>query len=71
MKAVTASERLPTLVRYEEALKKRYPDEMREAYARILTEQAAAVSNRKQNQELTHRYGRRRSMMEELRNAGV
>lgn len=52
MKAVTASDRLYTLDRYEDALKKRYPAEMREAYARILVEQAAAASNRKQYQEL-------------------
>ncbi len=67
---------------------------MREAYARILAEQAAAVSDRKRYQELVRylkklkgypdgakqaallaedwcaRYGRRRAMMEELRNAG-
>jgi len=54
MKAVAASDRLYTLDRYESALKKRYPDEMREAYARILVEQAAVTSNRKQYQELAH-----------------
>ncbi len=52
MKAVTVSDDLCTLDRYEDALKKRYPDEMREAYARILAKEAAPVSDRKQYQEL-------------------
>ena len=52
MEAVTAAERLSILDRYEAALKKRYPDGMLEAYARILMKEAAAVSNRKQYQEL-------------------
>ena len=54
MEAITAAERLSILNRYEAALKKRYPDEMREAYARILAKEAATVSNRKQYQELSH-----------------
>lgn len=54
MEAVTAAERLSILDRYEAALKKRYPDEMREAYARILAKEATTVSNRKQYQELSH-----------------
>ena len=52
MEAVTAAERLSTLDRYEATLKKRYPDELLEAYARILMKEAAAVSVRKQYQEL-------------------
>ena len=52
MEAVTAAERLSILDRYEAALKKRYPDELLEAYARILMKEAAAVSNRKRYQEL-------------------
>ncbi len=52
MKAVAASRSLSILDRYEPSLRKRYPDEMREAYARILVKQTAAVSNRKQYQEL-------------------
>jgi len=54
MKAVAASSYLPTLDRYEKSLKRRYPDEMREAYARILAGQAATASNRKQYQELAY-----------------
>ncbi|MBD5084808.1 MAG: hypothetical protein HDT33_07045 [Clostridiales bacterium] len=53
MKAVTAAGRLSILDRYEAALKKRYPDEMLETYACILTKEAAAASNRKRYQELT------------------
>ena len=40
--------------RYETALKKRYPSELLEAYACILTKEAAAASNRKRYQELVH-----------------
>ncbi len=54
MKAVTASRSFSILDQYEKSLKKRYPDEIREAYARILAEQSATVSNRKQYQELVH-----------------
>ena len=54
MEAVTASERLFVLDRYEAALKERYPDEMLEAYTRTLMQEAAAVSNRKRYQELAH-----------------
>ena len=52
MEAVAAADRLSILDRYEAALKKRYPDEMLEAYARILMREAAAASNRKRYQEL-------------------
>ena len=52
MEAVTADGRLPILDRYEAALKKRYPDEMLEAYACILTKEAAVASDRKRYQEL-------------------
>ena len=52
LEAVTASERLFTLDRYEAALKERYPDKMLEAYARILMKEADVVSNRKRYQEL-------------------
>ena len=52
MKAVLAAGRLSILDRYEVALKKRYPDEMLETYACILTKEAAAASNRKRYQEL-------------------
>ncbi len=52
MEAVTVSEHFSILDRYEAALKNRYPDEMLEAYVRILMKEAAAVSNRKQYQEL-------------------
>ena len=52
MKAVTAAGSLSTLDRYEAALKNRYPDEMLEAYARILVKEAAATSDRKRYQEL-------------------
>jgi len=52
MKAVTATGRLSILDRYEAALKKRYPSELLEAYACVLTKEAAAVSNRKRYQEL-------------------
>jgi len=52
MKAVTTSRSFSILDKYEKSMKKRYPDEMREAYARILAEQPAIVSNRKQYQEL-------------------
>ena len=54
MEAVTASERLFVLDRYEAALKERYPDEILEAYARTLMKEAAAASHRKRYQELTH-----------------
>ena len=53
LEAVIAAKRLSTLDRYEDALKKRYPDEVLEAYTRILMQNAAVVSNRKQYQELT------------------
>ena len=52
MEAVVKSENLSTLDRYEAALKKRYPNEILEAYACILTKEAAAASNRKEYQEL-------------------
>ena len=52
MKAVTTAGRLSILDRYEAALKKRYPNEILEAYACILTKEAAAASNRKEYQEL-------------------
>ena len=52
MKAVVKSENLSILDRYEAALKKRYPSELLEAYACILTKEAAAASNRKRYQEL-------------------
>ena len=52
MKAVTATGRLSILDRYETALKKRYPNEILEAYACILTKEAAAASDRKRYQEL-------------------
>ena len=52
MKAVTATGRLSILDRYEAALKKRYPNEILEAYACILTKEAAAASGRKRYQEL-------------------
>ena len=51
MEAVTSSERLFVLDRYDAALKKRYPDEMLEAYARILMKESDAASNRKPYQE--------------------
>ena len=54
MKAVVKSENLSILDRYEAALKKRYPSELLEAYACILTKEAAAASNRKRYQELVH-----------------
>ena len=54
MEAVVKSENLSTLDRYEAALKKRYPSELLEAYACVLTKEAAAVSNRKRYQELVH-----------------
>ena len=54
MKAVVKSENLSILDRYEAALKKRYPSELLEAYACVLTKEAAAVSNRKRYQELVH-----------------
>ena len=54
MEAVVKSENLSTLDRYEAALKKRYPSELLEAYACILTKEAAAASNRKRYQELVH-----------------
>ena len=54
IEAVTASERLFVLDRYETALKERYPDVMLGAYTRALMKEAAAASNRKQYQELTH-----------------
>ena len=52
MEAVVKSENLSILDRYEAALKKRYPSELLEAYACVLTKEAAAVSNRKRYQEL-------------------
>ena len=54
LEAVTASERLSVLDGYEDSLKKRYPGEMLEAYARILIKKAGATSNRKEYQELVH-----------------
>lgn len=54
MKAVTAAGRLSVLDRYETALKERYPNEMLEAYTCILTREAAAASDRKRYQELSH-----------------
>lgn len=54
MEAVVKSENLSTLDRYEAALKKRYPSELLEAYACILTKEAAAASNRKRYQELVN-----------------
>lgn len=54
MKAVVAAGRLSVLDCYETALKNRYSDEMLEAYAYILMKEAAAASNRKRYQELTH-----------------
>lgn len=51
MEAVTAAGHLSILDRYEAALKKRYPNEILEAYACILTKEAAA-SDRKRYQEL-------------------
>ena len=54
MEAVTAAGRLSILDRHEAALKKRYPSELLEAYACILTKEAAAASNRKRYQELVH-----------------
>ena len=53
LEAVTASESLFILDRYEAALKARYPDKLLEAYARILMKEADVVSNRKRYQELT------------------
>lgn len=52
IEAVTGAERLSVLNRYEAALKERYPDKMLDAYTRILIKEAAAVSSRKQYQEL-------------------
>ena len=52
MKAVAASKNLRTLDCFETSLKKRYPNEMLEAYACILMKEAAAASNRKRYQEL-------------------
>lgn len=52
MKAVTATEHLSILDRYEASLKNRYSDEMLEAYVRILVKEAAAASDRKRYQEL-------------------
>ncbi len=54
MEAAVKSENLFILDRYEAALKKRYPSELLEAYACVLTKEAAAVSNRKRYQELVH-----------------
>jgi len=54
MKAVTASQSLSILDRYENSLKERYPAEMLGAYVRILAKQAAVTSNRKQYQELAY-----------------
>ena len=53
MEAVTEAGHLSILDRYEAALKKRYPNEMLEAYACILTKEAAAASDRKRYQELS------------------
>lgn len=52
MRAAVKSENLSTLDRYESALNRRYPNEMLEAYACILTQEAAAASDRKRYQEL-------------------
>lgn len=52
MEAGVKSENLSILDRYEAALKKRYPNVMLEAYACILTKEAAAASDRKRYQEL-------------------
>ena len=52
MEAVVAAKRLSILDRYEAVLIKRYPDDMLDAYANILMKEAAAVSSRKQYQEL-------------------
>ncbi len=52
MEEVTEAGHLSILDRYEAALKKRYPNEMLEAYACILTKEAAAASDRKRYQEL-------------------
>ena len=52
MEAVAAAGSLSILDRYEAALKKRYPNEMLGAYACILTQEAAAASDRKRYQEL-------------------
>ncbi len=54
MKAVATAGHLSILDRYEAALKKRYPNELLEAYACILTKEAATASNRKRYQELAH-----------------
>ena len=54
MEAAVKSENLFILDRYEAALKKRYPSELLDAYACVLTKEAAAVSNRKRYQELVH-----------------
>ena len=52
LEAVTPEAYLAILDRYEAALKGRYPNEMREAYIRILTKEAAAAFNRKRYREL-------------------
>ncbi len=49
--AVAGSSQISTLDRYEDVLKERYPDEMREAYVRILEEQAGSASDRKGHRE--------------------
>lgn len=54
MEAVTAAGRLSILDRYEATLKRQYPNELLEAYARILTKESAVASNRKQYHELAH-----------------
>lgn len=54
LEAVISAEYLSILDRYEAALKKRYPNEMLEAYIRVLTKGAAAASDRKQYRELAH-----------------
>lgn len=52
MEAVAGNGQISTLDRYEDVLKQRYPDEMREAYVRILEKQAELASDRKGYQEL-------------------
>lgn len=54
LESVTSAEYLSILDRYEAALKDRYPKEMLEAYVRVLTKGAAAVSDRKRYQELAY-----------------
>lgn len=54
MEAVNAAGRLSILDRYEAALKRQYPNELLEAYVRILTKESAVASNRKQYHGLAH-----------------